>query len=127
MVLHAAKTVSIYKMRSWTQERTRCEVYFKIDDNRKLETVIFDELRTSTHRKLKLHYKGYLWDRFADATMNRSIFNGYSACDLVKSRIKTYMSWQRKVNQQGKLLEEKRVSIKLRIYSDGRMVGVCVY
>ena len=113
-------------MRSWTQERTRCEVYFKIDDNRKFEQVILDELRTSTHRKLKLHDKGYLWDQFADATMNRSIFNVYSTCDLVKLRIKSYMSWQRKLNQQGKLLEEKRVSIKLRIYSDGRMVGVCV-
>ena len=97
-------------MRSWTQERTPCEVYFKIDDNRKFEQVILDKLRTSTHRKLKLHDKGYLWDQFADETMNRSIFNGYSTCDLVKLRIKTNMSWQRKVDQQGKLLEETRVT-----------------
>ena len=47
-------TLTIYKMRSWTQERSRSEVYFKIDDNRKLETVILYELRTSTQRKLKL-------------------------------------------------------------------------
>ena len=117
-------------MRSWTQERTQCEVHFKIDDNRKLETVILDELRTSSHREPKLHYKGYLWDQFADASMNRSIFNGYSTCDSVKLRIKTYMSWQRKVNQKGqkgKLFEEKRGSIKLRICSDGRMLSVCVY
>ena len=126
MVLHATKTVTIYKMRSWTQERTRSEVYLKIDDNRKLETAIIHELRTSTQRKLKLHYKGYLLDQFADATTNRSIFNGYSTCDSVKLRIKTYISWQRKVNQQGKRLEEKCVSIKLRICSHGPKFSVCV-
>ena len=124
MVLHATKTVTIYEMLSWTHERTRPEVYFKIDDNRKLETVILYELRTSTQRNLKLHYKGYVLNSFADATTNRSIFNLYSTCDSVKLRIKTYISWQRKVNQQGKHLEEKRVSIKLCIYSDGRIVGV---